>query len=77
MSGSSYKATGLLCQSLLFNNMIKKETQAQVFSCEFCDEDVRWLLLLIRWNLLNIRSEIWRRYLMVKNSIAQRSAQSF
>ena len=26
-----------LCQSLFFNNFIKKETLAQVFSCEFCE----------------------------------------
>ena len=40
-----------LCQSLFFNkvgNFIKKETLAQVFSCEFCDifiEHVLWLIL--------------------------------
>ena len=26
-----------LCQSLFFNNFIKKETLAQMFSCEFCE----------------------------------------
>ena len=26
-----------LCQSLFFNKVIKKETVAQVFSCEFCE----------------------------------------
>ena len=49
-----------LCESLFFNkvaggscNFIKKETLAQVFSCEFCEiskntffiEHLRWLLL--------------------------------
>ena len=33
---NSIKSTGKdLCQSLFFNNFIKKETQAQVFLCEF------------------------------------------
>ena len=32
------KLTGKhLCQSLFFNNFIKKETLAQVLSCEFCE----------------------------------------
>ena len=32
------KFTGkLLCQSLFFNKLIKKETLAQVFFCEFCE----------------------------------------
>ena len=32
------KFTGkYLCQSLFFNNFIKKETLAQMFSCEFCE----------------------------------------
>ena len=32
------KLTGKhLCQSLFFNNFIKKVTLAQVFSCEFCE----------------------------------------
>ena len=26
-----------LCQSLFFNKVVKKETLAQVFSCEFCE----------------------------------------
>ena len=26
-----------MCQDLLFNNFIKEETLAKVFSCEFCE----------------------------------------
>ena len=47
-----------LCQSLLFNKvagLIKKETLAQVFSCEFCEickstifiEDFWWLRMFL------------------------------
>ena len=37
-----------MCQGLLFNNFIKKETLAKVFSCEF------WLVLLFfYWKEVN------------------------
>ena len=63
-----------LCQSLFFNkdagaadNFIKKETLAQVFSCEFCKifkntffiEHLRWLLLDAHLMTIQIRSCIF------------------
>ena len=48
-----------LCYSLFFNKVFKKETLAQVFSCEFCEisknslfTEYLWATVLILWTYL-------------------------
>ena len=59
-----------MCQSLLFNKVagLKKQTLAQVFSCEFCEifkniyseEYLWWLLLNEFW------THVWVAFLVLK-----------
>ena len=41
-----------LCQSLFFNNVIKKDTLAQMFFCEFCKDFKNSFLVEHLWWLL-------------------------
>ena len=76
-----------LCQSLFFNNVagnfIKKETLAQVFFCEFCENSkntfsfLRWLLLERPCNKMkNITSEAVVRRCFVKKVFLETSQNS-
>ena len=58
-----------LCQSLFFNkvagaacNLIKKETLAQVFSCEFCGISKNTILAEHVWATASVKCQVTKQY---------------